>query len=58
MFPQKPASAGAVQPELASDRRKRRKGNGRTELSRRELEQMLFDVARLRAANARSRSRA
>ena len=49
--------AAGLRSAQASSRRRRRKGNGHTELSRRELERMLFDAARVRAANARMRSR-
>jgi hypothetical protein len=34
------------------------KGNAPTQLSQRELDQLLFDAARMRAAHARRRSRA
>lgn len=36
--------------------RRPRKDNSHTELTRNELEQMVFDAAHLRAINARSRS--
>jgi len=49
---QKSLSAGAPRPAAASGRGKRHKGNGHLQLSVRDLEQMLFEAARLRAANA------
>jgi hypothetical protein len=45
-------------PKAGSSQTKRPKGDPPPELSRRELEQLLFDTARVRAAIARSRSRA
>lgn len=49
---QKSLSAGAPRPTAASGRRQRSKGDGRTQMSRTDLEQMLFEAARMRAANA------
>ena len=57
MRPSKSAAA-ARRSGQAPSRRTRREGNGQTQLSRRDLERMLFDAAQARAANARTRSRA
>jgi hypothetical protein len=48
---QKPLAGGAPRRAGASARSQRPKGNGHTELSASELEQMLFEAARMRAAN-------
>ena len=48
-------SPAAVKRPKGSARRRAHKGNSHTELSRDELQKMLFQAAYLRAANARSR---
>ena len=50
--------AAGLRSAQASSGRTSRKGNEHTELSRSQLERMLFDAAKARAANARGRSRA
>jgi hypothetical protein len=45
-------------PKAAPKRARPHEGEAHTELSPRELEQLLLQVARLRAVQARSRSRA
>ena len=53
-WPTQPVTA--VRRPRAGAPRLRRKGNSHAQLSRSELEQMLFDAARMRASGARSRS--